>query len=72
MRELLETTSQTAPYPACGVREIVHGLSPTCLICGSQSPKNYEPRLGDSYLKYSFSWLLDLPMRVAYDDKKRQ
>lgn len=30
-----------------------------------------EPRLSEAYLKHSFSWLLDLPVRVAYDDKNK-
>lgn len=66
MRELLDTASRTAPCPACGAQEITHGFGPTCKICGSQLT-----RPGDSYLKHSFSWLLDLPVRVSYDDASR-
>lgn len=30
-----------------------------------------EPRPGDSYLKHSFSWLLDLTVGVKYDDESK-
>ena len=30
-----------------------------------------EPRPGDSYLKHNFSWLLDLAVRVTYDDESK-
>lgn len=66
MRELLEMTSRKAPCPACGAREIVHGFGPACQICGSQLT-----RLDDAYLKHNGSWLLDLPVRVSYDDERR-
>ena len=66
MRELLDTENRTAPCPACGTQEITHGFGPACQICGSQLT-----RLGDSYLKHNFSWLLDLPVRVTYDDASR-
>ena len=70
MRELLDTASRTAPCPACGSNEIVHGFGPACAVCGSQL-KGSEPRPGEAYLKHSFSWLLDLPVRVSYDDKAK-
>lgn len=66
MRELLDTKNRTAPCPACGTQEITHGFGPACQICGSQLT-----RPGDSYLKHAFSWLLDLPVRVAYDDESK-
>ena len=70
MRELLDTTSRKAPCPACGASEIVPGFGPVCAICGSQLIER-EPRPGDSYLKHIGSWLLDLPVRVEYDDETR-
>ncbi len=66
MRKLLDTESRMDPCPACGAEEIVNGFGPACLICGSQLT-----RPGDSYLKHSFSWLLDMPVRVTYDDKSK-
>lgn len=66
MRELLDMTSRKAPCPACGSLEIVHGFGPACAVCGSQLT-----RPDDSYLKHSFSWLLDLPVRVKYDDESK-
>ena len=70
MRELLDTATRTAPCPACGSNEIVHGLGPACPICGSQITVR-EPRPGDSYLKHVGSWLLDLPVRLTYDDASK-
>ena len=70
MRELLDTENPSAPCPACGSSEIVHGFGPACHICGSRLTE-IEPRPGDSYLKHVGSWLLDLPVRVAYDDETK-
>ena len=66
MRELLDTATRTAPCPACGNLEIVHGFGPACAIFGSQLTW-----LNEAYLKHTGSWLLDLPVRVAYDDETR-
>lgn len=66
MRELLDTENRTAPCPACGSLEIVHGFGPACAICGSQLT-----RLSEAYLKHTGSWLLDLPVRVTYDDETK-
>lgn len=70
MRELLRTENPTAPCPACGSLEIVHGFGPVCAVCGSQFTE-HEPRPGDSYLKHVGSWLLDLPVRISYDDETK-
>ncbi|MEP6588928.1 MAG: hypothetical protein ABJA84_09265 [Polaromonas sp.] len=66
MRELLDIESRTDPCPACGAQKIVRGFGPACAICGSQLI-----RLSDVYLKHTGSWLLDLPVRVSYDDESR-
>lgn len=71
MRELLDNATRTAPCPACGSLEIVHGFGPACAVCGSQLTE-LEPRPGDSYLKHVGSWLLDLPVRVEFDDETRR
>lgn len=70
MRELLDTATRTAPCPACGSLEIVHGFGPACAVCGSQITER-EPRPGDSYLKHVGSWLRDIPVRVSYDDETK-
>lgn len=66
MRELLDIKSSKDPCPACGAREIVLGFGPACAICGSQLI-----RLREVYLKHTGSWLLDLPVRVSYDDETK-
>jgi hypothetical protein len=46
MRELLDTATRTAPCPACGSLEIVHGFGPACPICGAQlkpQAKDFSP-----------------------------
>lgn len=70
MSELVDNATRTAPCPACGNFEIVHGFGSACAICGSQITE-LEPRPGDSYIKHVGSWLKDLPVRVAFDDETR-
>ena len=70
MRELLDIENRTAPCPACGNFEIVHGFGYACAICGSQITE-LEPRPGDTYLKHVGSWLRDLPVRVSFDNETK-
>ena len=46
-------------------------FSGNAVPCRMHELLDIEPRPGDSYLKHSFSWLLDLTVGVKYDDESK-
>ena len=61
----LDVPADVPKFSAC------FGFSRKCDTLPHAQLLDTEPRPGDSYLKHSFSWLLDLPVRVTYDDAAR-